>query len=231
MRALRPREPVERRVTRPSGGSPSHGRNTREALASTQVLSAAALADRTSMRALAAGQGSPSERGADRVIVLRHPVGHLAEDARAVETPLVVKSDNEGWSLYGAQRLQRVAIGGKWDLKTAQKRRTPLPWVATSCPSRSMASGALPLRRGGGHLARSARSAKSCEPEGPQDLTPRLLHEVDFASTARGVRRLDTLRRALRRRASPEVATRASGRRPRPPTRGRAPPPRLRARG
>jgi hypothetical protein len=37
------------------------------------------------MRALAAGQGSPSERGADRVLILRHPVGHLAEDARAVE--------------------------------------------------------------------------------------------------------------------------------------------------
>jgi|SRR5215218_7066669 len=67
------------------------------------------------MRALAAGQGSPSERGADRVIVLRHPVGHLAEVARVVETPLVVRADNKGWSLYEAQRRQPVAIGGKWD--------------------------------------------------------------------------------------------------------------------
>ena len=43
--------------------------------------------------------------------------------------------------------------------------------------SRAVATGgegAHPLRKGGNRLLRSARSAKSCEPEGPQDLTRRL---------------------------------------------------------
>jgi hypothetical protein len=45
--------------------------------------------------------------------------------------------------------------------------------VATGChrlPDTLHGKGALPLRKGGGRLLGSARSAKSCEPEGPQDL-------------------------------------------------------------
>jgi hypothetical protein len=34
--------------------------------------------------------------------------------------------------------------------------------------------GAPPLGKGGGRLSGSAENAKSCEPEGPQDLTRRL---------------------------------------------------------
>jgi hypothetical protein len=46
---------------------------------------------------------------------------------------------NEEWSIYGAQRLQPVAIGGKWDAReSGSDKRKPLPWVATSCLSRSM---------------------------------------------------------------------------------------------
>jgi hypothetical protein len=51
----------------------------------------------------------------------------------------VAKVDNGGWSLYGAQRSQRVATGGKWPTReNGADRRKPLPWVATSCLSRSM---------------------------------------------------------------------------------------------
>jgi hypothetical protein len=43
---------------------------------------------------------------------LRHPLGHLAEGARAVETPLVVRADNEGWSAA----LDRPERSGDRDL-------------------------------------------------------------------------------------------------------------------
>jgi hypothetical protein len=144
--------------------------------------------------------------------------GHRSQHRQLTVEPL--------WSLAVATR------GNRWQTARPLKRPRQAKTVAVGCqrlPPRFHGKGAP--RKGGGRLPRCAKSAKSCEPEGPQDLTPRLLHEVDFASTARGVRRLDTLRRALRRRASPEAATRASGRRPRPPARRRAPPPRPRARG
>lgn len=42
------------------------------------------------------------------------------------------------WSPYGAQRLQPVAIGGKCDApQDGSDKRKPLPWLATSCLSRS----------------------------------------------------------------------------------------------
>jgi hypothetical protein len=51
----------------------------------------------------------------------------------------VVMLDNEGWSLYGAQRSQLVATGGKWEgAENGSDKRKPLPSVATSCLSRSM---------------------------------------------------------------------------------------------
>ena len=74
---------------------------------------------------------------------------------------------NKGWSLYGAQRSQPVATGGKWDgRKNGSNRRKPLPRVATGCLRRSMVRAHPPLRKGGGHLPGSARSAKFCESEG-----------------------------------------------------------------
>jgi hypothetical protein len=59
----------------------------------------------------------------------------------AVETPLVVRPDNEGWSLYGAgaQRLQPVATGGKCESAgNGSDNRKPVPWAATDCLRRSM---------------------------------------------------------------------------------------------
>src|ERR687896_563851 len=51
----------------------------------------------------------------------------------------VVMLDNEGWSLYGAQRSQLVATGGKWEgAENGSDKRKPLPSVASSCLSRSM---------------------------------------------------------------------------------------------
>jgi hypothetical protein len=51
----------------------------------------------------------------------------------------VATADNGGWSLYGAQRSQRVATAGKWeDAENGADMRNPLPWVATGCVRRSM---------------------------------------------------------------------------------------------
>jgi hypothetical protein len=48
----------------------------------------------------------------------------------------VVMLDNEGWSLYGAERSQLVATGGKWEgAENGSGKRKPLPSVATSCLS------------------------------------------------------------------------------------------------
>jgi hypothetical protein len=46
----------------------------------------------------------------------------------------VTRSENEGWSGYGAERSQPVATGGKCNaVETRRNRPKPLPWVATSC--------------------------------------------------------------------------------------------------
>jgi hypothetical protein len=48
--------------------------------------------------------------------------------------PLVVFAADGAWSIYGAERAQPVAIGGKWEgPKNGKIRPNPLPWVATSC--------------------------------------------------------------------------------------------------
>ncbi len=54
------------------------------------------------------------------------------------------------------------------------KRLKDAKTVAVGCdqlPKELHGKGAPPLGKGGGRLPGSARSAKSCEPEGPQDLT------------------------------------------------------------
>src|SRR6266536_5854761 len=86
----------------------------------------------------------------------------------------VANVDNRRWSLYGAQRLQPVAIGGKCDApQNGSDKRKPLPWVATSCLSRSMVSsrgGAGGRHRGGVRMPAPDRSTPAspwcCEPVG-----------------------------------------------------------------
>ena len=46
------------------------------------------------------------------------------------EYRVVVRTDNEGWSLYGAQRSQRVATSGKWQ---PQERLKQAKAVAVGC--------------------------------------------------------------------------------------------------
>src|SRR5439155_18187582 len=75
-------------------------------------------------------QGHPAGSGAHEVIFMPHGV----------------------WSLYGAQRLQPVAISGKCsEAETAANKPKPLPSIATSCRvdsmvSRASAVGCHPLR-------------------------------------------------------------------------------------
>jgi hypothetical protein len=85
-------------------------------------------------------RGPPSERGVDRLNRSLSSGSAISPKMRAVETPLVVRSDNEGWSLYGAQRLQPVATGGKCGMrrKRGSDNRKPLPWAATDCLRRYM---------------------------------------------------------------------------------------------
>jgi hypothetical protein len=47
-----------------------------------------------------------------------------------------------GWSVYGAERLQPVATGGKCgNVKNGSDSRKPLPWVAINCRSNAMVGG------------------------------------------------------------------------------------------
>jgi catechol 2,3-dioxygenase-like lactoylglutathione lyase family enzyme len=53
----------------------------------------------------------------------------------------------EVWSVYGAERSQPVATGGRWDdLESGSDTRKPLPWVATSCPDPKMVRKGSPVR-------------------------------------------------------------------------------------
>ncbi len=86
--------------------------------------------------------------------------------------PAVALSDNEEWSLYGAPWLQPVAISRKsTERRSGRNKPKPLPWVATSCRNERMVRVVPPTCERGGHSPGSARSVKSCESEGRQDLT------------------------------------------------------------
>ncbi len=51
----------------------------------------------------------------------------------------------EVWSVYGAERSQPVATGGRWDdLESGSDTRKPLPWVATSCHGKEGVDGSSP---------------------------------------------------------------------------------------
>src|SRR4051794_28634803 len=53
--------------------------------------------------------------------------------------PCVVFTDDRGWSIYGAERSQPVAIGGKWECpENGEIRPKPLPPVASGCRSERM---------------------------------------------------------------------------------------------
>jgi hypothetical protein len=67
--------------------------------------------------------------------------------------------------------------GNGWQMARPRERLKQAQTVATGCdqlPIGAHGKGALPPWYGGGRLSGSARSAKSCEPEGSQDLTGRL---------------------------------------------------------
>jgi hypothetical protein len=52
----------------------------------------------------------------------------------------VAITGNGLWSLYGAERSQPVATGGKWSVSENREiKRKPLRSIATGCPRCSMA--------------------------------------------------------------------------------------------
>jgi hypothetical protein len=70
----------------------------------------------------------------------------------------VVAITGNGGSLYGAQRSQPVATGGKWPaVGNGSDRPKPLPWVATGCRRSSM------VRRGSAVPVRQRALQKSCK--------------------------------------------------------------------
>jgi hypothetical protein len=81
-----------------------------------------------------------------------------------------------------SQAVATMATGGKWDGRKMLKQAKTAAAGCDRLPETVHGKGELP-RKGGGRLSGSARSAKSCEPEGPQDLTSRLLHAAASAST------------------------------------------------
>jgi hypothetical protein len=67
------------------------------------------------------------------------------------------------------------AISGKSkEGRNGESRRKRLPWVATSCRRSSMVR-VHPHQEREGVTFLAPQEAKSCEPEGPQDLTQPLL--------------------------------------------------------
>jgi hypothetical protein len=94
------------------------------------------------------------------------------------------------WSLHGAQRAQPVATDGKCaSPETGSDTRKPLPWAAIRCRRDSMVR-VHSLKKGRGSFSWLRRNAKSCEPEGPQDLTSATLTETAGSSSEHGGRPL-----------------------------------------
>jgi len=80
----------------------------------------------------------------------------VSAQRRAAASRIVFRSDNAIWSLYGAQRSQPVATGGKWDgADNGSNKQKPLPWFATGCLSRSL------VRRGSTVRVRQRALAKA----------------------------------------------------------------------
>jgi PhnB protein len=78
-------------------------------------------------------------------------IGFLSEHGRrpseASGYATVAKTDNVGWSLYGAPWLQPVAINGKsTEPRNGENKPEPLPWVATSCDPDRMVRRRSPVR-------------------------------------------------------------------------------------
>jgi hypothetical protein len=93
----------------------------------------------------------------------------------------------------------------RWQMGAPRKRLIkpkPLPPVATGCRSERMVK-VHSLRGMEGVTSLAAqRSAKSCEPEGPQDLTARVCQAVGSSSSGVSDRGLSRQRSSPRRAAS-----------------------------
>src|SRR6266545_6813929 len=62
------------------------------------------------------------------------PINDLATSRSRPTTPSGAAALGMGWSVYGAERSQPVATGGKWrGREDRSNRRKALPWVATGC--------------------------------------------------------------------------------------------------
>jgi hypothetical protein len=122
----------------------------------------------------------------------------------------------EVWSVYGAERSQPVATGGRWDdLESGSDTRKPLPWVATSCPDPKM------VRRGSTVRVRQRASQKAskwpfllprsstCIARGSLNLSPRsvpsfgLVTDSRLEQTALGAQSTSVVGRGLSDRHGP----------------------------
>jgi hypothetical protein len=166
-------------------------------------------------RALAAGQGSASERGADRGIALRHPVGRLAECARRRDTGSQCRQRRMEhlWSPWS----EPVAIGGKSDgPQDGSDKRKPLPMGCDRLPEsfhgKEGVYGSSPSEGLGDRIARAGTaSAYRARPPRLQRLPGRHVAPPDGRLRSRARRRR---RRRLRCRRACGVRWSAS-RRPR----------------
>jgi hypothetical protein len=152
---------------RPSGGSPLHGRTP--ARPGNSVNSGAQCAGiGGSYKPCARQQPVKGHRPSAAGIAGSFFVIRLAISPKCARRRDTTSSQTRQRRVepYGAQRLQPVAIGGKWDApQDGSEKRKPLRWVATSCPSRSV------VRRGSTvrvrHAAPRARPDRRGRPPRP----------------------------------------------------------------
>ena len=89
--------------------------------------------------------------------------------APALRTCVAFMDDN-GWSIYGAERSQPVAISRKWEgAENASIGRKPLPWVATGCRDPKMVS-VHPFTKGRGSPLWLRKKCQVLRTRGPTGL-------------------------------------------------------------
>jgi hypothetical protein len=73
--------------------------------------------------------------------------------------------DAKAWSIYGAERSQPVATGGKWDCpENGSNKPRPLPWVATSCWARGSCERGAPVARRNAGTPRAEMKCRGRKP-------------------------------------------------------------------